>query len=70
MAWHLNAAEMAYFSPPAFFDGFKPLGCDSIDKIRGKFGMMREEMEDPNKLKEIYRFAFNFAKDDPEKKKL
>jgi len=68
MAWHLNAAEMAYFSKQEFLEGFKKLGCDSIDKIRGKFGMMREEMEDPNKLKEIYRFAFNFAKDDPEKK--
>jgi hypothetical protein len=45
-----------------------PCSVDTLEKIKGKFGMMRDELKDPTKLKEIYKYAFNFAKEDPDKK--
>jgi len=44
--------------------------CDSIEKITGKIQHLRDEMKDPAKFKEIYRFGFHFAKEDADKKVL
>eukprot|EP01120_Amphizonella_sp_Union-15-10_P013695 TRINITY_DN6422_c0_g1_i3.p1 TRINITY_DN6422_c0_g1~~TRINITY_DN6422_c0_g1_i3.p1 ORF type:complete len:284 (+),score=59.79 TRINITY_DN6422_c0_g1_i3:107-958(+) len=68
MAWHLNAAEMGFFSKTEFIEGFKKLGCDSIEKIKQRLNKMKDELKDPNLLKDIYRFAFNFCKEDSDKK--
>jgi len=68
LAWHLKAVEMGYFTKKEFTEGFKALNCDTIDKIKAKFDGFRTELNDPAKLKEIYKYSFHFVKEDADKK--
>jgi len=36
--------------------------CDSIDKLRQKLDYLRNILEDPVQFKNIYRYAFDFAR--------
>jgi len=68
MAYHLNAQEMGYFTQTEFIDGFEKLGLDSIESIKNQLSKFKAQLEDQETFKAIYRFAFFFAKDEPEKK--
>lgn len=68
LSWHMKAQEMGYYQKEEFINGLKELNCDSVDKIKGKLPALREELKDNNKLREIMKFAWHFAKDDAEKK--
>jgi len=67
LAWHLEASEMAYFSRKEFISGLQKMGVDSIAKMKNQLQLMPQEIEDQNKFKEIYRFAFLFAKEKDQK---
>jgi len=67
LAWHLEASEMAYFARREFISGFQKMGVDSILKIKNQLKLMPQELEDQNKFKEIYRYAFLFAKEKDQK---
>jgi hypothetical protein len=64
LAWHLKAQEMGYFSRDEFLGGLEKLSVDSVDKLKAKLPILREDLADPIKFKEIYRYAFNFMKED------
>jgi len=68
IAWHLNARQMGIFTKEEFIGGFKQLGLDSIDKIKLKLQSFREELTNQETLKKIYRFSFDFYKEEREKK--
>jgi len=68
IAWHLNAKQMGIFTKEEFVGGFKRLGLDSVEKIKAKLDSFREELNDKEKLNLIYRFSFDFYKDQKEKK--
>jgi len=68
IAYHLNAQEMGYFTQKEWLEGFEKLGLDSVEGIKGYLPTFRHELEDQNTFKNIYRFAFFFAKEDPDKK--
>jgi len=68
IAWHLNAKQMGYFTKEEFVGGFKRLGLDSVEKIKAKLDSFREELNDKEKFNSIYRFSFDFYKDQKEKK--
>lgn len=36
--------------------------CDSIEKIRGKIDYLRNLLNDPVTFKNIYRYAYDFAR--------
>lgn len=40
---------------------------DSVSKLKSQFTVLREELNDYTKFKEIYRFAFNFGKEPDQK---
>ena len=44
-----------------------PRRVDTIDKLRGQLDTMRNELKDPQKLKSIYQFAFDFGKEPAQK---
>ncbi|XP_048425841.1 DCN1-like protein 1 isoform X1 [Pyrus x bretschneideri] len=63
VSWHMKAATMCEFSKQEFIDGLESLGIDSLDKFREKIPFMRSELKDEQKFREIYNFAFGWAKE-------
>jgi hypothetical protein len=64
LAWYFKAQEMGYFTREEFISGLEKLNVDSIEKLKAKLPQLREDLTDPVKFKEIYRYAFNFMKED------
>ncbi|KAH3745012.1 DCN1-like protein 4/5 [Pelomyxa schiedti] len=63
LAWHLNAQEMGFFSREEFIGGLEKLKIDNIVKFRAQMTVFRDELNDFTKFREVYRFAFFFAKE-------
>jgi hypothetical protein len=42
--------------------GMAKLGCDSLDKLKAKLPSLRAEMEDADKFRQIYIFAYLFSR--------
>jgi hypothetical protein len=61
-SWHFNAQAMCEYSRKEFEDGMAALGCDSLDKLRAKLPSLRTELQDPQKFRQIYQFAYLFSR--------
>ncbi|TXG71360.1 hypothetical protein EZV62_006295 [Acer yangbiense] len=67
LSWHMKAATMCEFSKQEFIGGLQSLGIDSLDKFRERISFMRSELKDEQKFREIYNFAFGWAKEKGQK---
>ncbi|KAJ8532675.1 hypothetical protein K7X08_012598 [Anisodus acutangulus] len=67
LSWHMKAATMCEFSKQEFIGGLQSIGIDSLEKLREKLPFMRSEMRDEHKFREIYNFAFSWAKEKGQK---
>ncbi|KAL2972264.1 hypothetical protein AAZX31_15G244700 [Glycine max] len=67
LSWHMKAGTMCEFSKKEFIEGLQSLGIDSLDKFREKIPYMRSELKDEQKFREIYNFAFGWAKEKGQK---
>ncbi|CAI9295286.1 unnamed protein product [Lactuca saligna] len=67
VSWHMKAATMCEFTKQEFVGGLQSLGIDSLDKFRERIPFMRSELKDDQKFKEIYIFAFGWAKEKGQK---
>ncbi|KAE9456627.1 hypothetical protein C3L33_11436, partial [Rhododendron williamsianum] len=63
LSWHMKAATMCEFSKQEFIGGLQALGIDSLEKFRDRMQFMRSELKDDQKFREIYIFAFGWAKE-------
>jgi DCN1-like protein 4/5 len=66
-AWHLNAQSMGFFKREEFINGLQKLGVDSLSKLKSHLNNFRNDLEDSAKFKDIYRYAFIFAKEKEQK---
>ncbi|KIY93801.1 DCN1-like protein 2 [Monoraphidium neglectum] len=62
LSWRLNAATMCEYSREEFVGGLQQLGCDSLEKLKRRLPDIRADLRDPAKWREIYNYAFNWAK--------
>ncbi|XP_057473894.1 uncharacterized protein LOC130762239 isoform X3 [Actinidia eriantha] len=67
LSWHMKAATMCEFSKQEFIGGLQALGIDSLEKFHDKMQFMRSELKDDQKFREIYNFAFGWAKEKGQK---
>ncbi|XP_050212963.1 uncharacterized protein LOC126664561 [Mercurialis annua] len=67
VSWHMKAATMCEFSKQEFLGGLQALGIDSLEKFRERIPLMRSELKDEQKFREIYNFAFGWAKEKGQK---
>ncbi|XVF77841.1 hypothetical protein PTKIN_Ptkin14bG0079400 [Pterospermum kingtungense] len=67
LSWHMKASTMCEYSKQEFFTGLQALGIDSLDKFRERISFMRSELKDEQKFREIYNFAFGWAKEKGQK---
>ena len=51
-------------SPPLLrpWAGLAKLGCDSLDKLKAKLPALRAEVDDPDKYRQIYNYAYLFSR--------
>ncbi|KAI8821424.1 Cullin binding-domain-containing protein [Fimicolochytrium jonesii] len=58
---------MGYFTRSEWVDGFSRLEVDSLEKLRAKLPAFRNIFDSPSDSKELYMFAFVFAKENDSK---
>jgi len=63
LAWKMDAKRMGYFTLREWMKGMQELQCDSTSKVRNKLDYLRSLLNDQSNFKNIYRYAFDFAKD-------
>ena len=54
---------MGFYTQEEFINGMTKLGCDSIESLRKKIPNLKQELANPAKFKEIYKFIFDFSRD-------
>lgn len=67
LSWHMRAATMCEFTRDEFVGGLLSLGADSIEKLKQLLPGLRSELRDEGKFRDIYEFAFNWAKEKGQK---
>jgi len=67
VSWKLEAKAMGYFSRDEWNRGMKKMNCDTIVKLKNQLGKLEAELDDPVTFKEIYKYAFDFAKEQGQK---
>ncbi|KAI7802641.1 DCN1-like protein 5 isoform X1 [Triplophysa rosa] len=63
LAWKLEAINMGFFTKEEWLKGMTSLQCDCTERLQGKLDYMRSQLNDPVIFKNIYRYAFDFARD-------
>jgi DCN1-like protein 4/5 len=63
LAWKLKAEQMGFFTLSEWLDGMGELQCDSTEKLRAKLDELRSLTVDLATFKNIYRFAYDFARE-------
>ncbi|XP_029943308.1 DCN1-like protein 5 [Salarias fasciatus] len=63
LAWHLEAAHMGFFTEDEWLRGMTALQCDCMERLKGKLDDLRGELSDSAAFRNIYRYAFDFARD-------
>ncbi|XP_048494851.1 uncharacterized protein LOC104906365 isoform X2 [Beta vulgaris subsp. vulgaris] len=67
ISWHMKAATMCEYSKQEFIGGLQALGIDSLEKLKERVPYMRSELKDEQKFRDIYIFAFGWAKEKGQK---
>ncbi|XP_029111774.1 DCN1-like protein 5 [Scleropages formosus] len=63
LAWKLEAPNMGFFTKEEWIKGMTLLQCDCTERMRGKLDYLRSLLNDSVAFKNIYRYAFDFARD-------
>lgn len=67
LAHYLNAERMCEFTRASFVQGWIQLGGDTIKKQREIVRDLDKELDDPEALRDVYQFAFNFGRGENQK---
>lgn len=62
IAWHLEAANMGFFTKDEWLRGMTFLQCDCTERLQSKLDYLRSELNDSVVFKNIYRYAFDFSR--------
>ncbi|ELW64932.1 DCN1-like protein 5 [Tupaia chinensis] len=62
LAWKLEAESMGFFTKEEWLKGMTSLQCDCTEKLQNKFDFLRSQLNDIASFKNIYRYAFDFAR--------
>ncbi|VDN59200.1 unnamed protein product [Dracunculus medinensis] len=62
LAWKLNAKTSCEFTWKEFSTGLTDMRVDSLEKLRAAVPEMANELQDPIKFRDLYQFAYNYAR--------
>uniref|UniRef100_A0A8C5WEA1 DCN1-like protein n=1 Tax=Leptobrachium leishanense TaxID=445787 RepID=A0A8C5WEA1_9ANUR len=63
LAWKLEAENMGFFTKEEWVKGMTSLQCDCTERLQSKFPYLRAQLNEITVFKNIYRYAFDFARD-------
>lgn len=63
IAFKLSAKQMGYFTSEEWEQGMSSMQCDNADKLKSRLEELRSLLNDQVQFKNIYRYAFDFARD-------
>lgn len=63
ISYYMGAKTMGVYAQEEFVQGLTKLGCDSIESLKKKLPGLKQDLNDPAKFKEIYKFIFDFSRD-------
>jgi len=63
LSWQMGAEEMGMFTKEEFLAGLTKLGVDTLSKLKAKMSSLPKVLSNPSTFKEIYEYAFLFAKE-------
>ncbi|CAI6001231.1 unnamed protein product [Closterium sp. NIES-65] len=67
LSWHLGAATMCEYSRQEFTSGLRSLRVTSLEALKALLPSFRRELQDENVFRQIYNFAFAWAKEKGQK---
>ncbi|CAI5468935.1 unnamed protein product [Closterium sp. Yama58-4] len=67
LSWHLGAATMCEYSRQEFTAGLRSLRVTSLEALKALLPSFRRELQDENVFRQIYNFAFAWAKEKGQK---
>ncbi|KAJ8568402.1 hypothetical protein K7X08_027935 [Anisodus acutangulus] len=67
LAWEMRAETMCEFSKQEFIGGVESLEIDSMEKFKKKIPILRSQLKDEDTFRDIYNFAFDWAKEKGQK---
>lgn len=62
IAYKMNARQMGFFTQSEWQKGLTDLQCDSAIKLQYKLDSLRSSLNDQNVFKNVYRYAYDFAR--------
>lgn len=63
ICWQMKAKTMCVFTLEEWTQGFTAMGVESVDALKGKFGELRELLDDPDNYRTFYSWCFDFSKE-------
>ncbi|CAG5115631.1 unnamed protein product [Candidula unifasciata] len=63
IAFKLGAKNLGFFTYDEWMMGMTELQCDTIEKLQNRLDYLRALLNEPPIFKNIYRFAFDFARE-------
>ncbi len=64
ISFHMKAEEMGTYKKKEFCQGLAELGCNSVADLKAQIPRLREEFRDKSSFKEIYKYVFEFLKEE------
>lgn len=62
LAYKMGAKKMGYFTQEEWLKGLIALNCDCASKLIQKLGQLTQSLSDPNVLKDVFRYSYDFAR--------
>ncbi|XP_031777984.1 DCN1-like protein 5 isoform X7 [Nasonia vitripennis] len=70
LAYKMNARQMGFFTMAEWLKGLSELHCDTIAKVQQKLDYLRNLLNDQNVFKGIYKYAYDFARQDKDQRSM
>jgi len=71
VAYELQSPRICVWTRPGWIQGWKNIGCDTIDGMRAALDEMRKRLSsDAKYFQTVYNYTFNFAKSEPNQRSL
>jgi len=65
LAYNMQVKEATTFTKAEFEAGCKKLGVDTVDSLKAKWPSFKTVLSTPSSFKEVYKFTFNYMKEEP-----
>ncbi|KAI8826426.1 dcun1d1 protein [Chytriomyces cf. hyalinus JEL632] len=67
LAFHLKCERMCEFKLAGWLEGWSNLQCETLEDMKKSIPVIRGDLDDAIKFKDIYLFTFNFARQENQK---